>query len=65
MRSRVSGPGSVGRGTVVRRLRAAAPGTASAEMEWRNGFTGSATFGGEFSNVTRSHAGKGGVRKGW
>jgi uncharacterized protein with beta-barrel porin domain len=33
--------------------------TASAEMKWLNGFSLAATFEGEFSNVTRSCAGKG------
>ena len=31
-------------------------------LKWRNGFAIGATFAGEFSNVTRSHAGKGIVR---
>ena len=31
-------------------------------LKWRNGFAVGATFEGEFSNVTRSHAGKGIVR---
>ncbi|MGY2901621.1 autotransporter domain-containing protein [Bradyrhizobium sp. URHC0002] len=39
--------------------------TASAEMKWRNGFSLGATFEGEFSNVTRSYAGKGIVRHVW
>ena len=39
--------------------------TAFAEMKWRNGFTVGATFEGEFSNVTRSYAGKGVVRYAW
>ena len=50
---------------MVRRLRAATLGTASAEMTWRNGFTGGATLEGEFSNITRSYAGKGVVRYAW
>jgi uncharacterized protein with beta-barrel porin domain len=33
--------------------------TASAEMKWLNGFSVAATFEGEFSDVTRSYAGKG------
>ena len=33
--------------------------TASAEMKWMNGWSTAATFEGEFSNVTRSYAGKG------
>ena len=39
--------------------------TASAEVTWRNGFSLAATFEGEFSNVTRSYAGKGVVRYAW
>jgi uncharacterized protein with beta-barrel porin domain len=39
--------------------------TASAEMKWLNGFSLAATFEGEFSNVTRSYAGKGVARYSW
>jgi uncharacterized protein with beta-barrel porin domain len=39
--------------------------TASAEMKWINGWSAAATFEGEFSNVTRSYAGKGVVRYQW
>jgi hypothetical protein len=39
--------------------------TASAEMKWMNGFSLAATFEGEFSDVTRSYAGKGVVRYAW
>jgi uncharacterized protein with beta-barrel porin domain len=39
--------------------------TASAEMQWLNGFSLAATFEGEFSNVTRSYAGKGVARYSW
>jgi uncharacterized protein with beta-barrel porin domain len=39
--------------------------TASAEMKWMNGWSAAATFEGEFSNVTRSYAGKGVVRYTW
>jgi uncharacterized protein with beta-barrel porin domain len=39
--------------------------TASAEMKWLNGWSAAATFEGEFSNVTRSYAGKGIVRYAW
>jgi uncharacterized protein with beta-barrel porin domain len=39
--------------------------TASAEMKWLNGWSTAATFEGEFSNVTRSYAGKGVVRYAW
>ena len=39
--------------------------TASAEWKWLNGFSLAATFEGEFSNVTRSYAGKGVVRYQW
>jgi YVTN family beta-propeller protein/autotransporter-associated beta strand protein len=43
----------------------AALATASAEMKWTNGFSLAATFEGEFSNTTRSYAGKGVVRYAW
>lgn len=39
--------------------------TASAEMNWMNGWSAAATFEGEFSEVTRSYAGKGIVRYSW
>ena len=39
--------------------------TASAEIKWLNGFSLAATFEGEFSNVTRSYAGKGVARYAW
>jgi autotransporter-associated beta strand protein len=39
--------------------------TASAEMKWLNGWSAAATFEGEFSEVTRSYAGKGIVRYQW
>jgi uncharacterized protein with beta-barrel porin domain len=39
--------------------------TASAEVKWTNGWSAAATFEGEFSNVTRSYAGKGVVRYAW
>jgi uncharacterized protein with beta-barrel porin domain len=39
--------------------------TASLEMKWLNGWSTAATFEGEFSNVTRSYAGKGVVRYQW
>jgi uncharacterized protein with beta-barrel porin domain len=39
--------------------------TASAEMRWINGWSTAATFEGEFSNVTRSYAGKGVLRYAW
>jgi autotransporter-associated beta strand protein len=39
--------------------------TASAEMKWLSGFSLAGTFEGEFSNVTRSYAGKGVVRYAW
>jgi uncharacterized protein with beta-barrel porin domain len=38
---------------------------ASAEVKWLNGWSTAATFEGEFSNVTRSYAGKGVVRYAW
>ena len=39
--------------------------TASAEIKWINGWSAAGTFEGEFSNVTRSYAGKGVVRYAW
>jgi uncharacterized protein with beta-barrel porin domain len=39
--------------------------TASAEKKWLNGWVAAATFEGEFSDVTRSYAGKGVVRYAW
>jgi uncharacterized protein with beta-barrel porin domain len=39
--------------------------TASAEIKWMNGWSAAATFEGEFSDVTRSYAGKGVVRYTW
>ncbi|WP_316231906.1 autotransporter domain-containing protein [Bradyrhizobium sp. SZCCHNR1051] len=39
--------------------------TVSAEMKWRNGWSAGASFEGEFSDVTRSYAGKGIVRYTW
>jgi uncharacterized protein with beta-barrel porin domain len=39
--------------------------TASAEMKWINGWSVAGTFEGEFSDVTRSYAGKGVVRYAW
>jgi uncharacterized protein with beta-barrel porin domain len=45
--------------------RDAALVTAAAERNWLNGFSISGTFEGEFSDVTRSYAGKGVVRYQW
>ena len=39
--------------------------TVSAEMKWLNGWSAATTFDGEFSQVTRSYAGKGVVRYAW
>jgi autotransporter-associated beta strand protein len=39
--------------------------TASAEMRWLNGWSAAGTFEGQFSDVTRSYAGKGIVRYSW
>ncbi len=39
--------------------------TASVERKWANGFSLAASFEGEFSNVTRSYAGKGTARYTW
>ena len=45
--------------------RDAALATASVERKWFNGISLAATFEGEFSNVTRSYAGKGIARYSW
>ncbi len=47
------------------RARDAALVTGSAEIKWLNGFSFAATFEGEFSDVTRSYAGKGVARYTW
>ena len=39
--------------------------TASVEMKWLNGWSAAGTFEGEFSDLTRSYAGKGVVRYSW
>ncbi|MET3912647.1 autotransporter-associated beta strand protein [Bradyrhizobium sp. S3.3.6] len=39
--------------------------TVAAETKWLDGWSAAATFEGEFSNVTRSYAGKGVVRYAW
>jgi len=39
--------------------------TAAAEIKWMNGWSVAGTFEGEFSDVTRSYAGKGVVRYAW
>ena len=39
--------------------------SASAEMTWRNGWSAVASFEGEFSDISRSYAGKGVVRYAW
>ena len=39
--------------------------TASAEVNWINGWSTAATFEGEFSDVSRFYAGKGAVRYQW
>jgi outer membrane autotransporter protein len=39
--------------------------TASLEKKWLSGWSAAATFEGEFSDVTRSYAGKGVVRYAW
>ena len=39
--------------------------TAAAELKWTSGWSVAATFEGEFSDVTRSYAGKGAVRYAW
>jgi len=49
----------------ARQASDAALTTASAEVKWMNGWSATGTFEGEFSNVTRSYAGKGAVRYSW
>ena len=39
--------------------------TAAAEVKWLNGWSAAGTFESEFSNVTRSYAGRGVVRYAW
>ena len=39
--------------------------TVSAEVRWMSGFSLAGTFEGEFSNTTRSYAGKGVARYAW
>jgi uncharacterized protein with beta-barrel porin domain len=39
--------------------------SASTEIKWRNGWSAATTFEGEFSDVTRSYAGKGVLRYAW
>ena len=58
-------PAQASSSTARGRPRDAALVTASAEMKWLNGWSAAGTFEGEFSNVTRSYAGKGVVRYGW
>lgn len=49
----------------ARQASDAALTTASAEVKWMNGWSATGTFEGEFSNVTRSYAGKGVARYTW
>ncbi|MBB1094210.1 hypothetical protein HUU61_23360, partial [Rhodopseudomonas palustris] len=49
----------------ARQASDAALTSASAEVKWRNGFSLAAIFEGEFSDVTRSYAGKGVARYQW
>lgn len=49
----------------ARPARDAALTTVSAELNWLNGFSVAAAFEGEFSDVTRSYAGKGVLRYSW
>ncbi|MFT4277034.1 MAG: autotransporter domain-containing protein [Rhodopseudomonas sp.] len=49
----------------ARPARDAALTTVSAEVSWLNGFSVGASFEGEFSDVTRSYAGKGLLRYAW
>jgi uncharacterized protein with beta-barrel porin domain len=49
----------------ARQATDAALTTASVEMKWMNGWSAAGTFEGEFSDATRSYAGKGVVRYQW
>ncbi|WP_420134188.1 autotransporter-associated beta strand repeat-containing protein [Rhodopseudomonas sp.] len=49
----------------ARPARDAALTTVSADVNWLNGFSVGASFEGEFSDVTRSYAGKGVLRYAW
>jgi uncharacterized protein with beta-barrel porin domain len=49
----------------ARQATDAALTTASAELKWMNGWSAAGTFEGEFSEITRSYAGKGVVRYAW
>jgi uncharacterized protein with beta-barrel porin domain len=49
----------------ARQASDAALTTASADIKWMNGWSAAATFEGEFSDVSRSYAGKGVVRYQW
>ncbi len=49
----------------ARQASNAALTTAAAGLKWMNGWSAAATFEGEFSEVTRSYAGKGVVRYAW
>jgi probable HAF family extracellular repeat protein/autotransporter-associated beta strand protein len=49
----------------ARQASDAALTTAAAELKWMNGWSVAGTFEGEFSDVTRSYAGKGVVRYQW
>ena len=58
-------PARASSSTARRRRSDSALTTASAEVKWINGWSAAATFEGEFSEVTRSYAGKGVVRYAW
>jgi uncharacterized protein with beta-barrel porin domain len=49
----------------ARQASDAALTTAAAELKWMNGWSVAGTFEGEFSEITRSYAGKGVVRYAW
>jgi len=53
------------RGRSAAQASGSARTTASAELSWRNGFSLASTFEGEFSDATRSDAGKGAGRHQW
>jgi len=48
-----------------RRERRKANQRLCAELKWMNGWSAAGTFEGEFSQITRSYAGKGVVRYVW
>jgi hypothetical protein len=60
-----SSPVTINIETNVTLSGALSPILTTASAEWTSGWSAAATFEGEFSNVTRSYAGKGLVRYQW